>query len=70
MGTQTDVVTVTENTIMEGTHKDLKFTASVNIVASQASVDNVDRLMNGVEKNKEKMLTLKDNLVEMRGEGI
>ena len=34
MGTQADVVTVTENTIMEGTHKDRKFTASVNIAAS------------------------------------
>ena len=34
MGTQSDVVIVTENTIMEGTHKDLKFTASVNIAAT------------------------------------
>ena len=61
MGTQTNVVIVIENTIMEGTHKDPKFTALVNIEASQAGVDNVNRLMNDVEQNKEKILKLKDN---------
>ena len=70
MVTQTNVLTVMENTIMEGTNKDPKFTASVNMAASQASVDNVYRLMNNVEQNKEKMLKLKDNLVKMWGEGI
>ena len=34
MGTQANVVIVTENTIMEGTHKDPKFTALVNIAAA------------------------------------
>ena len=70
MGTLNDVVTVTENTIMEGTHKDPKFTALVNIVVAQASADNVDILMNDMEWNKEKMLKVKDNLVKMWGEGI
>ena len=70
MGTHTIVVTITENTIMEGTHKDSKFTASVKIAAAQASADNVDRLMNDMEQNKEKMMKLKDNLVKMQGEGI
>ena len=65
MGTQADVVTITENTIMEGTHKDPKFIASVNIVVSQASADNVYILMNEMERNKENMLKLKDNLVKM-----
>ena len=67
MGTQVDVVTIMENKIMEGTHKDLKFTASVNIAASKASVYNVNRLMDDMEGNKEKILKLKDNLVKMRG---
>ena len=70
MGTQVDVVTVTENTIMEGTHKDPKSMASVNIAAAQAGTDNVDRLIDDVYINKEKMLKLKDNLVKMQGEGI
>ena len=43
------MVTVIENTIMEGTHKDPKFMASVNIAAAQASIDNVDQLMEDVE---------------------
>ena len=34
MGTQADVVTVTESIIMEGTHKDLKFMTSVTIAAA------------------------------------
>ena len=52
MGTQADIVTVTENTIMEGTHNDPKFMALVNVAAAQASADNVDRLMDDVERNK------------------
>ena len=70
MGTQVDIVTVTECTIMEGTHKDPKFMASVNIAAAQASADNVYRLMDDVERNKENMLKLKDSLVKLWGEGI
>ena len=53
MGTQDNVVTVTENTIMEGTHKDPNFTASVNIVVAQDNVDSIDRLMENVEHHKE-----------------
>ena len=34
MGTQADVVTLTKNTIMEGTHKNPKFLASVNIAVA------------------------------------
>ena len=52
MGRQVDIVTITKSTIMEGTHKELKLMASVNIAAPQASVDNVDRLMDDVERNK------------------
>ena len=70
MGSQVDVVTVTENTIMEGTHKKPKFMASVNVAVSQASADNVVQLMENVEHQKEKMLKLKDTLVKTRGEGI
>ena len=55
---------------MEGTHKDPKFMALVNIVAVHANVDNVDRLMDEVYHNKEKMFKLKDILVKLRGEGI
>ena len=69
MGTQADVVTVTKSTIMEGTHKYPKFMASMNIVAAPANI-NVDWLIDDVERNKEKMLKLKDNLVKTRGEGI
>ena len=49
MGSQVDVVTVTENTIMEGTHKYPKFMASVNVAVAQANADNVDLLMENVE---------------------
>ena len=34
MGSQADVVTVTKNTVMEGTHKDSKFMASVNVAVA------------------------------------
>ena len=64
MGMQTDVVTMTENTIMEGTHKDPKFMASVNIAAVQANANNVDRFMEDVEHHKEKILELKDSRVK------
>ena len=64
------MVTVTKNTIMEGTHKDPKFMASVNIAAVQANADNVDRLINDVDRNKENILKLNNNLVKLRGEGI
>ena len=61
---------VTKNTIMEGTHKEPIFMASVNVTVSQASADNVVLLMENVEHQKEKMLKLKYNLVKTRGEGI
>ena len=67
MSTHTNVVTITKNTIMEGTHKDPKFIASVNILGN---FENVSRLMNDIERSKEKMFKLKDNLVKMWGEGI
>ena len=69
MGTQDDMVTITKNTIMEGTHKNPKFMALVNVLASQASTNNVDRLMDDVERNKEKMPKLKDNLVKHEEKG-
>ena len=50
MGTQAGVVTVTENTIMEGTHKDPKFMALVNIEVAQANTANVDRLIYNLER--------------------
>ena len=61
------MVMVTKNTIMEGTHKDPKFMASVNIASQQDNTDNVDHLMGNVEHQKEKMLKLKDTLVKTRG---
>ena len=42
----------------------------MNIEAAQSNANNVDRLMDDVESNKEKMLKLKDNLVKTQGEGI
>ena len=65
MGTQAEVVTVTKNTIMEGTHKDPKFMDSVNIEDAQVSTNNINQLMDNVERNKENMLKLKDNLVKL-----
>ena len=70
MVTQAYVVTVTENTIMEGTHKDPKFMASVNIAATQVSAKNVYQLIDDLECNKEKMLKLNNNPVKTQGEGI
>lgn len=70
MTAQPDIVTVTENTLVEGTQKDPKFTASVNVAAAQASADNVDKLLTTIERNKEKMLKLKATLVKERGETI
>ena len=61
IGTQTNVATITGNTKMEGTHKDTKFTSLVNIEATYDSVDNAERFMNDMVKNKYKMLKLKDN---------
>ena len=55
MGTQDDLVTETKDTIMEGTKKYPKIMASVNIVAAQDSADNIDRLMEDIECNKENM---------------
>ena len=55
---------------MEGTHKDPKFMSYVNVATPQASADNVDRLMKNVEHQKEKIIKLKDTLVNTRGEGI
>ena len=49
MGSQDDVVMVTKNTIMEGTHKYLDFVSSVNVAVAQANVDNVECLMENVE---------------------
>ena len=42
MGTQDDVVMVTKSTIMEGTHKDPKFTSSVIVAAAEEITENVD----------------------------
>ena len=70
MGTQDDMVMVIEDTIMEDTHKDPKFMASLNIAATHASVDNIDWLMEDVERNKERMFKLKDSVVKLWGEGI
>ena len=70
MGMQTDMVIVIENTIMEGTHKDPKFMASINIVVVQASADNIDWLMEDVEFQKDRMFKLKDSVMKLRGEGI
>ena len=64
MGTYDDTVTMTKNTIMEGTHKDPNFMASVNIVAGQDSADKIDQLMENVEHHKKKMLKLKYSLVK------
>ena len=60
------MVIVTEDTIMEGTHKDPKFMALVNIAAAHATADNVNRLMDEVEHNKEKMFKLKDKVAKLR----
>ena len=65
MGTQDDVVTITESTIMEGTHKDLLFMSSINVAATPASTDNVDWFMEDVECTKDKLLKLKDNMVNI-----
>ena len=70
MGSHAHMVIGTENTIMEGTHKDPKFMASMNIEFAQANADNIDHFMENVEHHKEKMLKLKDTLVKTRGEGI
>ena len=65
-----DVVTVTENTFMDGTNKYPKFMASVSVEAMQSCVDNIYRLIESVENHKENMLKMKDTLVKERGEGI
>ena len=63
VGTQPDVVTVTEKSVMQGTNQDPVFLASVNIVASQANADNVGKLVEDVEHYKERMLKRKKTLV-------
>ena len=61
---------MTKIKIVEVTQKDPNFMSFMNIVAAQANVDNVDRLMENVENHKENMLNLKDTLVKTRGEEI
>ena len=65
-----DVVTITENIVMEGTNKYPKFMASVSVVAAQANADNVYHLIANVEQPKAKLFKLKDTLIKKRGEGI
>ena len=64
------MVMVIKNTIIEGTHKDPKFMDSMNVVAAEANAENIDRLIENVKHQKEKMLNLKDTLVKIRGKGI
>ena len=45
IGTQTDVITVTEKIVVKKTNQDPKFLASVSITAAQANANNVDKLM-------------------------
>ena len=68
--THADVVTVTKNTVMEGTNKHLKFMAYISVAVAQANANNVDRLIENVEHHKEKMFKMKDTLIKERGEGI
>ena len=69
VGTQSDVVTVIEKTIVKLTNQDPIFLASINIAGAQASVDNVGKLVEDVENYKERMCVLKRTLVTERGEG-
>ena len=69
IGTQPDVITMTEKTVVENTNQDPKFLASVSIAATQVNANNVDKLMEDAEHYKEKTIKMKDTLINERGEG-
>ena len=69
IGTQPDVVTVSEKTVMQGTNQYTKFLGLVSIKTTQANADNVESLVEYAEHYKEIMLQMKDTLVKERGEG-
>ena len=69
IGTQPNMITVTEKTIVEKTNQDPKFLASISVVTAQVNADNVEKLMEDAYHYKEKMIKMEDTLIKEIGEG-
>ena len=69
MGTQLEVTTITERSIMKSTDEDPQLLASIGVAVAQANAYNVDRLKETVDQYKENMVRVKDTLIKERGEG-
>ena len=67
IGTQPNMITVTEKTIVEKTNQDPKFLASISVVTAQVNADNVEKLMEDAYHYKEKMIKMEDNLIKEIG---
>ena len=59
---------VTDKTIVHGTHKDPWLIARVGVALTLATTNNVDRIMNDLEKSHKKVAQLKETLKKERGE--
>ena len=60
---------MTEKNVVEKTNQDPKLISSVNVAAAQANTDNIDKLMEGADHYKEKIIKMKDTIIKERGEG-
>ena len=69
IGTQPNMITVTDKTIVEKTNQDPKFLASISVVTAQVNADNVEKLMEDAYHYKEKMIKMEDTLIKEIGEG-
>ena len=67
VGTQPEVITVTEKSVMKGTDDDPQLMALIDVAAAQENFYNVDRLKESVDQYKEKMVRVKDTLMKERG---
>ena len=60
---------ITNKTVVYGTYADSRLTARVWVELTQATEDNVDRLMTNLEQSKKNATQLKETLNKERDEG-
>ena len=60
---------VTDTTLVHGTDADMRLTARAGVALTQATKDNVNRLMTDLEQSKRNAAQLKETLKKERNEG-
>ena len=60
---------ITDKTLVHGTDADPRLTARAGVALTQATEDNVDRLMTDLEQSRKNAAQLKETLKKERGEG-